>query len=97
MKPDQFEDRRLVTFHGPVKMHQRRGLDGSTEYVVVPLSDAAVLDLLAETRARESWYAGVAAALRAVEIESLNENPVSLTRMRAVLAVLRHPKDVRDE
>lgn len=90
-------DRALLTFHGPVKMHERRGLDGHAEYVVVPLSDAALLEVLAEKRSREAWYAGVAAALRAIEIESINAYPVTLERTRAVLATLRHPKDVRDE
>lgn len=89
--------RALLTFHGPVKIHERRGEAGLREYVVTPLSDAAVLDLLSEARARQAWYAGVDAALRAAEVQSIDEHPLTLGRLRAGLVALRYPKDVSHE
>lgn len=91
------DGRPLVTFHGPVKMHQRKGSEGALEYVIVPLTDASVLELLSEQRAREAWYAGVDAALRAAERLSVTDYPLTLGRLRAELGALRHPKDVVDE
>lgn len=89
--------RALVTFNGPVKIHQRWGLDGQREYVVTPLSDAALLEALCAARVREAWYAGVDAALREAERLSLVAHPFELGQLRAGLVALRYPKDKRDE
>lgn len=97
MIPGTENDRGLLTFNGPVKIHRRIGYEGQAEYVVTPLSDAALLEALCAARAREAWYAGVDAALREAEQLSITEHPISLGRLRAVLAALRYPKDARDE
>lgn len=95
--PQEDDGRRLLSFHGPVKIHERRGVDGQREYVVTPLGDAALLDALCEARVREAWYAGVDAALRVAEVQASDPLPLTLARLRAGLAALRHPKDKRDE
>lgn len=94
---DDDQGRPLLTFHGSVKIYERPCIDGPREYVITPLSDAAVLEAMAEVRVRESWYAGVDAALQAAEKLSLTEHPLPLGQLRAVLASLRHPKDRRHE
>lgn len=87
----------LLTFHGAVKIHERRNHERQLEYVVTPLDAAAALEAMAEVRVRESWYAGVDAALRVAERLSVDEHPLTLGRLRAGLTALRHPKDRRDE
>lgn len=91
------EDRALLTFNGPVKIHPKRTPEGLREYVITPLSDAALLEALCAARVREAWYAGVDAALREAEKLSLTEHPLPLGRLRAQLVALRHPKDNRHE
>lgn len=89
--------RPLLTFHGPVKIYERRNHDAQLEYIVTPLDDAAALEAMADVRVRESWYAGIDAALRAAERLSVDEHPLPLGQLRARLAALRHPRDKRDE
>lgn len=91
------DGRPLVMFNGPVKIHERRGVEGVREYVIIPLSDAATLEAMAEVRVRDAWYAGIDAALREAERVSVDEHPISLGRLRAAIVALRHPKDKRDE
>lgn len=99
MIPDFDADsgRALVSFNGAVKIHQRRTPEGLREYVVTPLSDAALLEALCDARVREAWYAGVDAALREAERLSVADHPLELGRLRAAIVALRYPKDKRDE
>lgn len=88
--------RALVTFHGPVLMQERRGTDGQVEYVIAPLSDAALATGLCEQRERAAWYAGIDAALRVAEAQAVESHPLTLARLRAGLGALRHPGDRSD-
>lgn len=98
MIADESDDgRRLLSFHGPVKIYQRVAEGGLREYVVTPLTDAAVLDALGAVRERRAWYEGVGAALRAVEQLSVTVHPMALGQVRAALVALRHPTDSDSE
>ncbi len=97
MVPAQGDDgRRLLSFNGPIKIHQRRSAEGQLEYVVTPLDDAAVLEALCEARTREAFYAGVDAALREAERLSVEQHPLELGRLRAALVAVRHPRERHD-
>lgn len=89
--------RPLLTFHGAVRIREQRTGDGQREYLVMPLSQGAALDVLANEQIRSAWYAGIDAAMQVAEAQSIEPHPLSLSRLRAGLLALRHPKDKRDE
>lgn len=87
----------LLTFHGSVRIVERRTVDGAREYVVTPLSGAAVLEELAAARERAAWYAGVDVALREAERLAVAADGVAVAvdHLRAALEALRFPRDDR--
>ena len=86
-------DQPLLSFHGPIRVSELRRSDGLRQYLVTPLSDAAVLEELCAGRERAAWYAGVREAFQAVLNCDVSVPADARSQLLAVLMALRHPRD----